>query len=210
MTTNIWYNCYALGIFLSYMPVSAVSVPTVTPSRRCVCRANSLSHVWLFEMLWTVSCQAPLSIGLSRQGYWRGLPFPAPGIFPTQGSNPGLPHCRWILYQLGHKGSPILGVLLFKFRVNVLSQEIECQQPQEHLFLSPWLCPSSESSHQLTFDAEVGFWMWAHEIPELSCLPSLLYAHNSSTVCMVLAQQCSFCAIVWIDHAHPFMPLHGK
>ena len=28
------------------------------------------------------------------------------GIFPTQGSNAGLPHCRQILYQLSHKGSP--------------------------------------------------------------------------------------------------------
>ena len=28
------------------------------------------------------------------------------GIFPTQGSNPGLPQCRQILYQLNHKGSP--------------------------------------------------------------------------------------------------------
>ena len=28
------------------------------------------------------------------------------GIFPTQGSNPGLPYCRQILYQLSHKGSP--------------------------------------------------------------------------------------------------------
>ena len=28
------------------------------------------------------------------------------GIFTTKGSNPGLPHCRWILYQLSHKGSP--------------------------------------------------------------------------------------------------------
>ena len=27
------------------------------------------------------------------------------GIFPTQGSNPGLPQCRWILHQLSHKGS---------------------------------------------------------------------------------------------------------
>ena len=27
------------------------------------------------------------------------------GIFPTQGSNPGFPHCRWILYQLSHGGS---------------------------------------------------------------------------------------------------------
>ena len=30
------------------------------------------------------------------------------GISPTQGSNPGLPHCRWILYQLSHHGSPRL------------------------------------------------------------------------------------------------------
>ena len=28
------------------------------------------------------------------------------GIFPTQGSNPGLPHCRQILYRLSHQGSP--------------------------------------------------------------------------------------------------------
>ena len=28
-------------------------------------------------------------------------------IFPTQESNPGLPHCRQILYQLSHQGSPI-------------------------------------------------------------------------------------------------------
>ena len=27
-------------------------------------------------------------------------------IFPTQGQNPGLPHCQWILYQLSTKGSP--------------------------------------------------------------------------------------------------------
>ena len=28
------------------------------------------------------------------------------GIFPTQASNLGLPHCRWILYRLNHQGSP--------------------------------------------------------------------------------------------------------
>ena len=31
---------------------------------------------------------------------------PLQGIFPIQGSNPGLPHCRWSLYHLSHKGSP--------------------------------------------------------------------------------------------------------
>ena len=28
------------------------------------------------------------------------------GIFPTQRFNPGFPHCRWLLFQLSHKGSP--------------------------------------------------------------------------------------------------------
>ena len=36
---------------------------------------------------------------------WGAFPF-SRGIFPTQGLNPGLPHCRWILYQLSYKGSP--------------------------------------------------------------------------------------------------------
>ena len=35
---------------------------------------------------------------------WVAIPFQ--GIFPTQGWNLGLPHCRWILYQLSHQGSP--------------------------------------------------------------------------------------------------------
>ena len=35
------------------------------------------------------------------------------GIFPTQGLNPGLPHCRQILYWLSHQGSPYLPVLGF-------------------------------------------------------------------------------------------------
>ena len=35
-----------------------------------------------------------------------GSPSLLQGIFPTQGSNPGLLHCRQILYQLSHKGSP--------------------------------------------------------------------------------------------------------
>ena len=36
------------------------------------------------------------------------------GIFPTQGLNPGLPHCRWILYQLSHRGSPKPLFILYK------------------------------------------------------------------------------------------------
>ena len=51
-----------------------------------------LSRVWLFAAPWTVPCQASLSMEFSRHGYWSGLPFPAGGIFPIQGSNLCLLH----------------------------------------------------------------------------------------------------------------------
>ena len=37
---------------------------------------------------WTVACQAPLSMGFSRQEYWSGLPFPSPGDLPDPGIEP--------------------------------------------------------------------------------------------------------------------------
>ena len=44
-----------------------------------------LSRVCLFATPWTVACQAPLSIGFSRQEYWSGLQFPALGDLPNSG-----------------------------------------------------------------------------------------------------------------------------
>ena len=42
-------------------------------------------------MLWTVTCQAPLTMGFSRQEYWSGLPFPSLGDLPNPGIEPGSP-----------------------------------------------------------------------------------------------------------------------
>ena len=39
----------------------------------------------------TVACQAPLSVGFSRQEYWSGLPFPSPGDLPDPGIKPRSP-----------------------------------------------------------------------------------------------------------------------
>ena len=39
----------------------------------------------LFVTPWTVVCQAPLSMGFSRQDYWSGLPFPSTGDLPHPG-----------------------------------------------------------------------------------------------------------------------------
>ena len=44
-----------------------------------------VSNIQLFTSLWTIACQAPLSVGFSRQEYWRGLPFPSPGDLPNPG-----------------------------------------------------------------------------------------------------------------------------
>ena len=43
-----------------------------------------------FATPWTIAYQDPLSMEFSRQEYWSGLPFPSPGIFPTQGMSPAL------------------------------------------------------------------------------------------------------------------------
>ena len=46
-----------------------------------------LSHfscVWFFVILWTVACQAPLSMGFSRQESWSRLPCPPPKVKVTQ------------------------------------------------------------------------------------------------------------------------------
>ena len=56
-------------------------------------KVKSLSHVQLFATQWYVACQAPVSMGFSRQEYWSGLPFPS----LTQGLNLCLLHCRQTL-----------------------------------------------------------------------------------------------------------------
>ena len=56
--------------------------------------AQSLSHVQLLVTPWTVACQAPLSMGFSRQEYWSGLPFPSPEDPPNPGIKPRSPELQ--------------------------------------------------------------------------------------------------------------------
>ena len=57
------------------------------------------------------------------------------GIFPTQGLNPCLPHCRQILYHLSHQGSPLDGVMeslnLFSFESVSLDTSRKCMAHSE-------------------------------------------------------------------------------
>ena len=45
------------------------------PLNQTTVHSQSLSHVRLFVTLWTIACQAPLSIGFSREEFWSRLPF---------------------------------------------------------------------------------------------------------------------------------------
>ena len=54
----------------------------------CVCMLSHFSHVQLCAILWTVACQAPLSMEFSRQEYWSGLPCPPPRALPNPGIKP--------------------------------------------------------------------------------------------------------------------------
>ena len=59
-------------------------------------------------------CSMPLSCGIlqARILEWVAI-FPSPGIFSTQGSNPGLLHCRQILYHLSHQRSLLISISFF-------------------------------------------------------------------------------------------------
>ena len=64
------------------------------PGSHCHCacvHVQSLSCVRLSATLKSISHQAPLSMGFSRQGYWSGLPFPIPVELPDLGIKPTTP-----------------------------------------------------------------------------------------------------------------------
>ena len=67
-----------------------------------------LGSVWFFATPWTVARKALLSMGLSRQEYWSGLPCPPPGDLPNPRSNMRLLHWQGDSLPWSHwKGSPL-------------------------------------------------------------------------------------------------------
>ena len=81
------------------------------------------THMYVYICIYVCMCVCALSCSVVSNSLWpHGLyiPWNSPGqntgvgslsllqgIFPTQGSNPGLLHCRQILYHLSHQGSPL-------------------------------------------------------------------------------------------------------
>ena len=83
------------------------------------------------------------------------------GIFPTQGLNPGLPHCRKILYQLSHKGNPrILEWVAYTWEKEMAT----------HSSILAWRIPWKEEPGGLL---SMGSHRVGHDWSDLTCMHAL-------------------------------------
>ena len=96
------------------IPSSLSCLGSLYTDRQTHTHMHTYTHVCVLSRpaasnsLWPVDCCPPGSsirgIPQVRILQW-GCHFLLQGIFPTQGSNPGLLHCRWVLYHLNQQGS---------------------------------------------------------------------------------------------------------
>ena len=113
------------------------TVSSIPRYKKCTHFLSMLSQTATgLEVKWSESCSV-MSNSLQTHGLYSpwnspgqntgvGSPYLLQGFFPTQGSNPSLPHYRQILYQLSHKESPLSHRLSgLKQHTSVLSSEIQ-------------------------------------------------------------------------------------
>ena len=122
-----------------------------------MCILSCFIRVQLFATLWTVACQASLSMGFSRQGYWSGLPclppgdLPNPGIEPASLTSPALAsgffttNTTWEAQRVTYMH--INETFLYSVKIHSLSSLFSCSVVS-WLFAIPWTaecqtsCPS--------------------------------------------------------------------
>ena len=117
--------------------------------------AKLLSRVQLFATLWTVACQAPLSMGFSRQEYWSGLPCPPPGDLPNPGTEPmssTAPTCRRFTPETPGKPCATLPPPT-NTQGDALCREAESSAGNSALDLGPWaqVLPPKAQMHTVSF-----------------------------------------------------------
>ena len=104
----LFLSCCTQGVSWLHLLMEAFFSHVPSYSAMCV-HVQSLSHVQLFETLWTVAHQVPLPMGFSSHEYCSGFPFPSPGDVLTPGGvKPASPvslqdtgsciSCRWIIF----------------------------------------------------------------------------------------------------------------
>ena len=88
---NVAHAKWSIFVFDNRIRRTWSVLSKIMTSMKVKVKVKSLSHVQLFATPWTVTYQAPWSMGFSRQEYWSELPFPFPGDLPNPGIEPGSP-----------------------------------------------------------------------------------------------------------------------
>ena len=126
---------------------------------------KSGSRIRLFVTPWTVACQAPPSMGFSRQEYWSGVPFPSPGDLPNPGMEPGspalqagsllseLPGKPYFQFMRIHLKSPLPSLLILSFFSVPFHLDISLSQPSANkiFFFDISISLSQPSANKIFF-----------------------------------------------------------
>ena len=116
---------------------------------------------------WQLTCEAPWSMGLSKQEYWNGLPFPPPEDLSDPGielTSPFLLHCLQILYCLSRRGS----LYIHKIKEgrepkNLCLHAVVLEKTPESL-LDCKIKPVSQSQGKSTLNTHRKYWCWNSSI----------------------------------------------
>ena len=113
-----------------------------------LCMPDRFNSIRLIATLWTVACQAPLSIEFSRQEYWSGLPFPPPGDLSDPGIelvSPVAPALQ-TFFTTEPLGKPLV-LLLLLLLLSHFSHVQLCATPETaaHQAPHPWDSPGKNT-----------------------------------------------------------------
>ena len=160
--------------------------------------SSSSSHVWLCETLWTAACQAPQSMGFSRQEHWSGLLCPPPGDYPNPGFKPAslkslasagrffttsgtweahMPlHLMWVSCRC-HADNFKKSILTAFFLISVFIHNVHIESAYWYDWINPISQAASYSFHSLFFFACFHFFL-----PSLGLIEHFIRFHFISSV----------------------------
>ena len=135
-------------------------------------------------------CQAPLSMGFSRQEYWSGLPFPAPGDLPNWGIKPRSPALQADSLPTELWGKPVFQPSV-QFSRSVMSNSLQPHEPQHARPPCPSptprvysnSCPSSRWCHPAISSSVVPFSSCPQSLPGSGSFPmSQLFSWGGQSI----------------------------
>ena len=130
-------------------------------------KVKSFSHVQLFGTPWTITYQAPQSVGFSRPEYWSGVPFPSPGDLPDSDQTrvSGIVGRRFTIWATRDCAEPVHIFLWTKKKfpwTSLVVQWIRIHLPMQGTRVQPLVWEDS-TCQAATVSAPLNYWAHALE-----------------------------------------------